>query len=122
MSVLFFSAAVLSLMFALGGSALAYIDPASTSYVIQIIAAVFAAGGAALAIYWKKIQIYFRKRKQRKLDEQRAAELRAGAAGAEAAAQTAADAAKDAAAAAESFASTAEKLADAAKGEDASAN
>ena len=66
-------------LFALSTSALAYIDPASTSYVVQIVAAVFAAGGAVIGIYWKKIQLYFRKRKQKKLDVQRAAELRAEA-------------------------------------------
>lgn len=53
-------------LFLFSGSALAYIDPASTSYVIQIVAAVFAAGGAAVGIYWKKIQLFFRKRKQKK--------------------------------------------------------
>ncbi len=79
MSILMMFFSVMCLLVAFGGSALAYIDPASTSYVIQIIAAVCAAGGAAIAIYWKKIQIFFRKRKQRKLDAQRAAELRAGA-------------------------------------------
>ena len=43
----------LCMLFMFSGSALAYIDPASTSYVIQIVAAVFAAGGAAVGIYWK---------------------------------------------------------------------
>ena len=67
----------LCMLFMFSGSALAYIDPASTSYVIQIVAAVFAAGGAAVGIYRKKIQLFFRKRKQKKLDAQRSAELKA---------------------------------------------
>lgn len=67
----------LCFLFLFSGSALAYIDPASTSYVIQIVAAVFAAGGAAVGIYWKKIQLFFRKRKQKKLDAKRSAELKA---------------------------------------------
>lgn len=54
-------------LFLFSGSALAYIDPASTSYIIQIIAGVFIAGGAAIGIYWHKIKLFFRKRKEKKL-------------------------------------------------------
>lgn len=67
-------------LFALTGSALAYIEPATTNILIQVIAGVFAAGGAVLCVYWKRIQLFFRKRKQKKLDAERAAELRADAA------------------------------------------
>ena len=49
------------------GSALAYIDPASTSYIIQIVGGVLLAGGAAVGIYWHKIKLFFRKRKEKKL-------------------------------------------------------
>ena len=89
----------LCMLFVFSGSALAYIDPASTSYVIQIVAAVFAAGGAAIGIYWKKIQLFLRKRKQKKLDAQRSAELKA---------ESAAKAAQEVAPAAEAAAPSAE--------------
>ena len=58
-------------------SASAYIDPASTSYIIQIIGGVFLAGGAAIAIYWHKIKLFFRKRKEKKLQEARKKEAAA---------------------------------------------
>ena len=50
----------------LSTSALAYIDPATTSYVVQIIAGVFLAGGAAVGIYWHKIKRFFKNRKKNK--------------------------------------------------------
>ncbi len=63
---------VLCFLLVFSTSALAYIDPASTSYIIQIIGGVFLAGGAAVAIYWHKIKLFFRKRKEKKLQEDRA--------------------------------------------------
>ena len=39
----------------------AYIDPATTGYVVQIIAGVVIACGTALAIFWNKITRKFRK-------------------------------------------------------------
>ncbi|NLV59040.1 MAG: hypothetical protein GXY67_09745 [Clostridiales bacterium] len=53
-------------LFLTSSTALAYIDPASTSYIVQIIAGVFIAGGAAVGIYWHKIKLFFRKRKEKK--------------------------------------------------------
>ncbi len=44
-------------------SASAYIDPATTSYIIQIVAGVFIALGATVAIFWRKITFWFKKRK-----------------------------------------------------------
>ena len=44
-------------------SAHAYIDPATTSYLLQIIAGVFIAAGASVAVFWRKITFYFKKRK-----------------------------------------------------------
>jgi glycerol uptake facilitator-like aquaporin len=44
----------------------AYLDPSTMTYVIQAVAGVFIAGGAAVAIYWHKIKKYFRDRKRRK--------------------------------------------------------
>ena len=41
----------------------AYIDPATTSYLLQIVAGVFIAAGATVAVFWRKITFYFKKRK-----------------------------------------------------------
>ncbi|NLB90621.1 MAG: hypothetical protein GX786_05325 [Clostridiales bacterium] len=41
------------------GVALAYIDPATTSYVVQIVAGVVISLGVVLGIYWKKISLAF---------------------------------------------------------------
>jgi high-affinity Fe2+/Pb2+ permease len=42
-------------------TASAYIDPASSTYILQIIAGVFIAGGITMGIYWHKIKRFFRK-------------------------------------------------------------
>jgi len=42
-------------------TASAYIDPASSTYILQIIAGVFIAGGITMGIYWQKIKRFFRK-------------------------------------------------------------
>lgn len=44
-------------------SADAYVDPATTSYLIQIVAGVFIAAGATVAIFWRKITFWFKKQK-----------------------------------------------------------
>lgn len=49
-------------------SAGAYLDPSAMTYLIQVIAGVAIAGGAAVVIYWKKIKLFFKKRKQGKED------------------------------------------------------
>ena len=41
----------------------AYLDPATTGYVVQIIAGVVIACGTAFAIFWNKIKRKFRKEK-----------------------------------------------------------
>lgn len=41
-----------------------YIDPATTSYVIQIVAGIIIACGAALGVFWNKITRFFRKKKE----------------------------------------------------------
>ena len=60
----------------LSGSALAYIDPAATSYLIQIVAGLFITAGVVLGIFWKKIRLFFRglriKLLERKLTNQAA--------------------------------------------------
>lgn len=46
----------------------AYLDPAATSYLIQIIAGVFIACGAFVGVFWKKIRLYFRNQKLKRLE------------------------------------------------------
>lgn len=47
----------------------AYIDPATTSYLIQIVAGVFIAGGAAIGIFWKRIRIFIRNKRLKMLEK-----------------------------------------------------
>lgn len=49
-------------------SACAYIDPSVITYIMQAILGVAIAGGAAVAIWWKKIKLFFRKRKEKKAE------------------------------------------------------
>jgi len=53
---------ILCLMTILTQTCCAYLDPATTSYVIQIIAGVVIACGAAIGIFWNKITRKFRKK------------------------------------------------------------
>lgn len=50
-------------------TAFAYIDPATTSYLIQIVAGVVIAAGATVGIFWKKIKLTFRQKKMEHLEE-----------------------------------------------------
>ncbi len=43
---------------------LAYIDPSSMTYLIQIIAGVVIAAGAGLGFYWKRIRRHMRKKQE----------------------------------------------------------
>jgi high-affinity Fe2+/Pb2+ permease len=45
-------------------NASAYLDPSAMTYIIQAVAGVVIAGGAAFVIYWKKIKLFFKKRKK----------------------------------------------------------
>ena len=47
-------------------SAAAYLDPSAMTYVIQAVAGVVIASGAALVIYWKKIKLFFKKKAKKK--------------------------------------------------------
>lgn len=49
-------------------TAYAYLDPATTSYVIQAVTGVFIALGAVVGIFWKKIRLFFRERKMKALE------------------------------------------------------
>ena len=53
----------------LSSTALAYIDPAATSYIVQIVAGVVIAGGVAVGIFWKKIKLFFRNAKMKRLEK-----------------------------------------------------
>ena len=43
--------------------AYAYLDPAGVTYIIQIVAGFFIAGGLAIGVYWHKLKKFFRSRK-----------------------------------------------------------
>ena len=47
---------VLFAMFGAFAPASAYIDPATTSYVLELIVGAVVVGGAALGYYWRKIR------------------------------------------------------------------
>jgi len=53
----------------LSSTALAYIDPAATSYILQIVAGVVIAGGVAVGIFWRKIRMFFRNLKMKRLEK-----------------------------------------------------
>ena len=59
----------LNFVFAINASA--YIDPATTSYVVQIVAGIVIAAGTAVGIFWNKI-----KRKMKKTDKTPDPEIR----------------------------------------------
>lgn len=46
-------------------NAQAYIDPSALTYIIQAAAGLFIAGGAAIAIFWQRIKLFFSKRKKK---------------------------------------------------------
>ncbi len=56
-SFTYFTAAFLWLF---SGAALAYIDPAATSYMIQIVAGIVITCGVMFGVFWKKIALFFR--------------------------------------------------------------
>ena len=58
----------------LSETAFAYLDPATTSYIIQIVAGVVIACGAAVGIFWKKIRLFFRNRKIARMEKRLAKE------------------------------------------------
>ena len=52
-----------------GMTSYAYIDPATTSYLIQIVAGVVIAAGATVGIFWKKIKLSFRRKRMEHLEQ-----------------------------------------------------
>lgn len=51
----------------LGNTAFAYIDPSAVTYVIQAVAGVLIAIGAACTVYRHKIMKFFRKKKKERM-------------------------------------------------------
>ena len=62
-----FLATCLSSMFMM--NAQAYLDPAATSYIVQIISGVVIACGVTVGIFWKKIRLFFRKMRMKSLEK-----------------------------------------------------
>ena len=60
---------VLSMLMCMS-TAMAYIDPSAMTYVIQIVAGVVIAAGAALGFYWRRIKRALSKRKNKEEDEE----------------------------------------------------
>lgn len=50
-------------------TALAYIDPSAMTFLIQVIAGVVIAAGAAVGFYWRRIKRFFSKRKNKEEEE-----------------------------------------------------
>ncbi len=49
---------------------LLYIDPAATSYIIQVIAGLVITLSVSVGIFWKKIRLFFLNRKMKKVEQQ----------------------------------------------------
>lgn len=64
-----FSVYLLLTTIMLSSTALAYIDPAATSYIVQIVAGVVIALGVTVGIFWKKIRIFFKNLKMKRLEK-----------------------------------------------------
>jgi len=56
-------------MLMLSTTAFAYIDPAATSYIVQIVAGVVIAAGVAVGIFWKRIRRFFKNIKLKRLEK-----------------------------------------------------
>ncbi len=57
---------VLCFMGVLSVNTFAYLDPSAMTYMYQAILGVVIASGAVIAIFWKRIRLYFKKKKQAK--------------------------------------------------------
>lgn len=49
-------------------AAYAYIDPAATSYFIQVIAGLVIGAGVAVSVFWKKIKLWIKKGKMKRME------------------------------------------------------
>lgn len=59
-------ALLLLLPFVLAINTAAYLDPGAFTYMIQAVAGVIIVAGATIGIFWKRIRLFFKKRKQAK--------------------------------------------------------
>ncbi|MBQ5992004.1 MAG: hypothetical protein IJL62_05595 [Clostridia bacterium] len=57
-------------------SAGAYIDAASGTYILSVIAGLFIAAGATVAIFWRKITFWFKKKKALRAKKQKEKETK----------------------------------------------
>ncbi|MDD6023378.1 MAG: hypothetical protein PUC06_03930 [Oscillospiraceae bacterium] len=57
----------------LSQAAFAYLDPGTVTYVVSMVAALFIAGGTALAIFRRKIKLFFQNLGKKKNDSTAAA-------------------------------------------------
>ncbi len=60
---------VICLAFVFSIPAHAYIDPAATSYIIQIVAGIVIALGAVIGIFWSKIKRLFKKKDKQESED-----------------------------------------------------
>lgn len=60
------------MMLLLAVPAFAYLDPGTVTYVVSMIAGLFIAGGAALAIFRRKIKLFFQNLGKKKADAETA--------------------------------------------------
>lgn len=58
----------------LGNTSFAYIDPSAVTYIIQAVAGVLIAIGAAFTVYRHKIMKFFRKQQRKRAKKNRAKE------------------------------------------------
>ncbi len=56
-------------MLMLSTTAFAYIDPAATSYVVQIVAGVVIAFGVTIGVFWKRVRQFFKNMKIRNIEK-----------------------------------------------------
>lgn len=63
----------------LGNTAFAYIDPSAVTYIIQAVAGVLIAIGAAATVYRHKIMKFFRQQKRKKAKRDKQADKAQGA-------------------------------------------
>lgn len=59
----------MALCVALPHSAKAYIDPAATSYLLQIVGGIVIACSVTIGVFWRRIQLFFSKKKMQRLEK-----------------------------------------------------
>ncbi len=64
-----FASTLILTMLMLSTVASAYVDPAVTSYIIQIVAGAVIACGVVLGVFRRKIALFFRQQKMKRLEK-----------------------------------------------------